>query len=78
MVFVNENYRSEAVAKYLNAQGISATSLSSGQTSESRAKIISEFRRDKYPVLVTTDEAVCELDIKDLEHVCFYNIANVL
>ena len=74
MVFCNTRKMVDFVTKNLRANKISTVSIHGGMTQSKRTKIIDQFNKGKFEVLVCTDVAARGLHIADVSHVYNYEI----
>ena len=74
MVFCNTRKMVDFVTKNLKAHKISAVSIHGGMTQNKRTKIIEQFNKAKFGVLVCTDVAARGLHIADVSHIYNYEI----
>ncbi len=74
IVFCNKKYVTAKLAKSLSTAGIHARCLNGNMSQQQRERVTSDFRQNKFSVLVATDVAARGLDIDDVSHVYNYEI----
>tara|TARA_Y100000034_G_scaffold125020_1_gene174027 strand:+ start:8 stop:1213 length:1206 start_codon:yes stop_codon:yes gene_type:complete len=74
MIFCNTRKMVDFVTKNLRANKISTVSIHGGLTQNKRIKIIEQFNKGKFDVLVCTDVAARGLHIADVSHIYNYEI----
>ena len=66
LIFMRTKYSTDRLAKQLNGNDISATSIHGDKTQAARSKALADFKNGKIRVLVATDVAARGLDIVNL------------
>lgn len=74
ILFVKTKYGTERMAKKLSQENHSADAIHGDLRQNKRERVISDFRRKKYRILVATDVAARGLDIPHIEHVINYDL----
>ncbi len=74
LVFCNRKHVTSRLAKKLAAHGVPARCLHGDLSQPKRERVIDQFRRKKFSVLVATDVAARGLHIEDISHVYNYEI----
>ncbi len=74
IVFVNTKRAGEKVWGYLEGNGIKCGVLSGDVPQKKRQRLLLEFEKGEYPVLVATDVAARGLHIPDVSHVFNYDL----
>jgi len=74
IVFVNTKRAGERVWGYLEGNGIKCGILSGDVPQKKRQRLLVEFEKGEYPVLVATDVAARGLHIPDVSHVFNYDL----
>jgi len=74
MVFTNTRAAADRVGRTLNANGISAATISGRVRQEQRQKLLKRFHDGDIPVLVATDVAARGLHIPDVTHVFNFDL----
>ncbi|WNB93772.1 DEAD/DEAH box helicase [Bacillus sp. NEB1478] len=69
IVFVNNSMKMDEFASKLEFKKIQLGVLAGNSTKDDRKKVLTDFKRGKIPVLLTTDVATRGLDIPDVTHV---------
>ncbi len=77
IVFVKTKFGTERIAKKLEADGIQARAFHGDLKQSKRTRILEEFRREKFRVLVATDVAARGLDISHIAHVINFHLPQV-
>ncbi|MDI9521246.1 MAG: DEAD/DEAH box helicase [Bacillota bacterium] len=76
MVFVNTKFMTQRVADRLAKQGYQAQALHGDIRQSQRTRIMNDFKRGKFPILVSTDVAARGIDVDDVEAVINYDLPN--
>jgi len=76
MVFVNTKFMTQRVCDKLQKQGYQAEALHGDVRQSQRTRIMNDFKRGKFPVLVSTDVAARGIDVDDVEAVINYDLPN--
>ena len=76
MVFVNTKFMTQRVADRLVKQGYQAQALHGDIRQSQRTRIMNDFKRGKFPILVSTDVAARGIDVDDVEAVINYDLPN--
>tara|TARA_R110002126_G_scaffold13118_7_gene57257 strand:+ start:166285 stop:168141 length:1857 start_codon:yes stop_codon:yes gene_type:complete len=74
LVFSNTKRETEALAKKLKADGISADAIHGDLRQHKREKVIKKLRAEQFRVLVATDVVARGLDIPHIAHVINYDL----
>ncbi len=77
VIFVKTKYGTERLAKKLNNEDFSADAIHGDLKQSRRDRVIREFRKKAYRILVATDVACRGLDIPHIEHVINYDLPQV-
>ena len=72
IIFCNTRSDTDAVARFLNKQGLVAEPLSSDLNQKARERVMTRIKRGEIDFLVATDIAARGIDISDLSHVINY------
>jgi ATP-dependent RNA helicase DeaD len=76
MIFVNTKSMTQRVCDRLVKQGYQAEALHGDIRQSQRTRIMNDFKRGKFPVLVSTDVAARGIDVDDVEAVINYDLPN--
>ena len=76
MVFVNTKFMTQRVCDRLKKQGYQADALHGDIRQSQRTRIMNDFKRGKFPVLIATDVAARGIDVDDVEAVINYDLPN--
>lgn len=76
MVFVNTKFMTQRVCDRLKKQGYAAEALHGDVRQSQRTAIMNDFKRGKFPILVSTDVAARGIDVDDVEAVINYDLPN--
>jgi ATP-dependent RNA helicase DeaD len=76
MVFVNTKWMTQKVAERLQKQGYQAEALHGDVRQSQRTRIMNDYKRGKFPILVSTDVAARGIDVDDVEAVINYDLPN--
>ncbi len=74
IVFIKTKYATEKMAKRLSKEGHDANAIHGDLRQHKRDRVIADFRKKKYRILVATDIAARGLDIPHIEHVINYDL----
>ena len=74
IVFVKTKRRAESMAQEISEKGFSAAAIHGDLRQSKRDRVIANFRRQKYKILIATDVAARGLDIPHIEHVINYDL----
>lgn len=74
LVFVKTKYGADRLAKKLSTEKFAVNAIHGDLKQASRARVISDFRKQKYRILVATDVAARGLDIPHIENVVNYDL----
>jgi ATP-dependent RNA helicase RhlE len=74
LVFTRTKHRAEKLARVLDKQGLTTTSLHSDRSQNQRQRALQGFKAGKYQVMVATDIAARGLDIESVSHVINFDI----
>jgi ATP-dependent RNA helicase RhlE len=77
LVFSRTKHGADRLAKGLEVDGISATSIHGNKSQPARTKALADFKNGRVRILVATDIAARGLDIDGLPHVVNYELPNV-
>jgi ATP-dependent RNA helicase RhlE len=77
IAFTRTKARANRLAALLGKHKIASERIHGDLSQGKRTRVLSEFKRGKYRVLVATDVAARGLDIVDLGHVVNYDVPNV-
>ena len=76
MVFVNTKFMTQRVCDRLKKQGYRAEALHGDIRQSQRTRIMNDFKRGRFPILVSTDLAARGIDVDDVEAVINYDLPN--
>ena len=76
MVFLNTKFMTQRVCDKLVKQGYQAEALHGDVRQSQRTRIMTDFKRGKFPILVATDVAARGIDVDDVEAVVNYDLPN--
>lgn len=76
MVFANTKFMAQRVCDRLQKQGYQAETLHGDIRQSQRTRIMGDFKRGKFPILVSTDVAARGIDVDDVEAVINYDLPN--
>ena len=76
MVFVNTKFMTQRVCDRLKKQGYRAEALHGDIRQSQRTRIMNDFKRGRFPILVSTDVAARGIDVDDVEAVINYDLPN--
>ncbi len=77
LVFTRTKHGADKVARFLNADGISAEAIHGNKSQNNRVRALDTFKSGKTRILVATDIAARGLDIDAVTHVINFEIPNV-
>lgn len=77
IIFVKTKYGAEKMAKQLRRDEFKADALHGDLRQNKRDKVMSNFRKQKFRILVATDIASRGLDVPHIEHVINYDLPQV-
>ncbi len=76
MIFTNTKYMTQRLTNILRKEGYSAEALHGDVPQSQRTTIMNNFKRGKFPILVSTDVAARGIDVDDVEAVINYDLPN--
>ena len=76
MVFVNTKFMTQRLCDRLIKEGYEAQALHGDIRQSQRTKVMNDFKRGKFPILVATDVAARGIDVDDVEAVINYDLPN--
>ena len=76
MVFVNTKFMTQRVCDRLKKQGYKAEALHGDVRQSQRTAIMNDFKKGRFPILVSTDVAARGIDVDDVEAVINYDLPN--
>ncbi|MCX7842082.1 MAG: DEAD/DEAH box helicase [Clostridia bacterium] len=76
LVFCNTKKRVDELASSLQSRGYLAEALHGDMRQEQRDKVMSQFRKGSFEVLIATDVAARGIDVDDVEAVFNYDLPN--
>ncbi len=76
MIFVNTKFMTQRVADRLVKQGYKAEALHGDIRQSQRTRIMNDYKKGKFPILVATDVAARGIDVDDVEAVINYDLPN--
>lgn len=74
LVFINTKHGTQNMADDLSDEGYTVEAIHGDLRQRKRDRVIADFRRKKYRILVATDVAARGLDIPHIEHVINYDL----
>ena len=77
LIFVRTKYLTEKIKKRLKQDTVKSLALHGDLRQNRRNKILEDFRKSKYRILIATDIASRGLDIPHIEHVINYDMPQV-
>ena len=77
IVFVRTKVRAERVAKFLEKRNIPSITFHSEKQQNERERILTDFRENKYSVMIATDISARGIDIPNVTHVINYDLPTV-
>lgn len=77
IVFVKTKYNADKIAKNLRRDGFSSEALHGDLRQNKRDKVMQNFRKMNFRVLIATDIAARGLDVPHIEHVINYDLPQV-
>ena len=76
MIFTNTKWMAQKLADRLKKEGYGAEALHGDIPQSQRTTIMNNFKRGKFPILVSTDVAARGIDVYDVEAVINYDLPN--
>ncbi len=76
MIFCNTKFMTDKLTSRLVKEGYDARCLHGDIPQSKRNVVMSDFKRGKYPILVSTDVAARGIDVDDVEAVINYDLPN--
>lgn len=76
MIFSNTKHMTRRLAKHLQKLGYDAEALHGDIPQQKRTTIMNDFKRGKFPILVSTDVSARGIDVDDVEAVINYDLPN--
>ena len=76
MIFCNTKFMTDKLTSRLMKEGYDARCLHGDIPQSKRNVVMSDFRRGKFPILVSTDVAARGIDVDDVEAVINYDLPN--
>jgi len=76
MVFVNTKFMAQRLSDKLEKEGYGARALHRDIRQSQRTRVMGDFKRGKFPILVATDVAARGIDVDDVEAVINYDLPN--
>ena len=76
MVFVNTKFMAQRLSDKLEKEGYGARALHGDIRQSQRTRVMGDFKRGKFPILVATDVAARGIDVDDVEAVINYDLPN--
>lgn len=76
MVFANTKFMAQRLSDRLSKQGYGAQALHGDIRQSQRTRVMNDFKRGKFPILVATDVAARGIDVDDVEAVINYDLPN--
>ncbi len=77
LVFVNTKHGADRIAKNLRRDGFTSEALHGDLRQNKRDKVMRNFRKQNFRILVATDIAARGLDVPHIEHVINYDLPQV-
>lgn len=77
IIFVKTKYGTERLSKRLNKENFSSEAIHGDLRQSKRERVISDFRGQKYRILVATDVVARGLDVPHIAHVINYDLPQV-
>lgn len=77
LVFTRTKHGADQLAKHLSVEGIKADAIHGNKTQSARTKVLNDFKKGVFRVLVATDVAARGIDIDQLPHVVNFDLPNV-
>lgn len=76
MVFANTKFMAQRLSDKLVKEGYGAQALHGDIRQSQRTRVMGDFKRGKFPILVATDVAARGIDVDDVEAVINYDLPN--
>ncbi len=76
MVFVNTKFMAQRLSDKLVKEGYGSQALHGDIRQSQRTRVMGDFKRGKFPILVATDVAARGIDVDDVEAVINYDLPN--
>ena len=76
MIFCNTKFMTDKLTSRLNKEGYDAQCLHGDIPQAKRNTVMNDFKRGKFPILVSTDVAARGIDVDDVEAVINYDLPN--
>ena len=76
MIFCNTKFMTDKLTSRLNKEGYDAQCLHGDIPQVKRNVVMNDFKRGKFPILVSTDVAARGIDVDDVEAVINYDLPN--
>ncbi len=76
MVFTNTKFMAQRLSDKLVKEGYGAQALHGDIRQSQRTRVMGDFKRGKFPILVATDVAARGIDVDDVEAVINYDLPN--
>ena len=76
MIFANTKFMAQKLCSALQRQGYSAEALHGDVRQSQRTKIMNDYKKGRFPILVCTDVAARGIDVFDVEAVINYDLPN--
>ena len=76
MVFVNTKFMAQRLSDKLVKEGYGSQALHGDIRQSQRTRVMGDFKRGKFPILVATDVAARGIDVDDVEAVINYELPN--
>ena len=76
MIFCNTKFMTDKLTSRLVREGYNAQCLHGNIPQSKRNTVMNDFKRGKYPILVSTDVAARGIDVDDVEAVINYDLPN--
>jgi superfamily II DNA/RNA helicase len=74
IVFVKTKYNADKMSTKLSKQGFDADAIHGDLRQNKRERVLNNFRKKKYRILIATDVAARGLDVPHIEHVINYDL----
>jgi ATP-dependent RNA helicase RhlE len=74
LVFTRTKHRAQKVARQIEREGYSVTSLHSDRSQSQRQSALKGFREGRYQIMIATDIAARGLDVENISHVVNYDM----
>ncbi len=76
IIFANTKSMTETLVKMLKNKGYKAECLNGDMKQRDRNKVMEDYRKNRFPILVATDVAARGIDVDDVEAVINYDLPN--